>query len=243
MKKRTVLKVSILVVLVILSITTVNAGSWNWTRPYKMPEKNVNTLIVIGNYRIPRLLADLIQSETRQPILLIPVDSDGKIFFMPAKDKTLSVEFDDLTDFIKYLKPEKILVLGDERYVPKKYTDAIDPSQTVISITNKSWTKVADTTSRMLGLTYLRRRFAKYNAKIKSGDLYSPENPALSDDAYIKQEKKQDERPIVIIDEVKDEDTVIIDDNVKTDTVDTPIVDPSLTAEPKLIDETKVVPK
>ena len=239
MKKRTVVKVSILVVLVILSITTVDAGSWNWTRPYKMPEKNVNTLIVIGNYRIPRLLADLIQSETRQPILLIPVNSDGKIFFMPAKEKTLAVEFDDLTDFIKYLKPEKILVLGDKRYIPKKYTEAIDPSQTVISITNKSWTKVANTTSRMLGLTYLRRRFAKYNAKIKSGDLYSPENPALSDDAYI----KEDKRPIVIVDEAKDEDTIIIDDNIKTDTADTPVVDPSITAEPKLIDETQVVPK
>ena len=76
MKKRTVIKVSMLVVLVITSMLPVYAGSWNWTRPYKMPEKNVNTLIVIGNYRIPRLLADLIQSETKHPILLLPADTD-----------------------------------------------------------------------------------------------------------------------------------------------------------------------
>ena len=243
MKKKTVVKVSIFVVLVILSITTVNANSWNWTRPYKMPEKNVNTLIVIGNYRIPRLLADLIQSETKQPILLLPVDSDGKIFFMPAKDQTMVIEFDDLTDFIKYLKPGKILVLGDKRYVPAKYLDAIDPTQTVISITNKSWKKVADTTSRILDLTYLKRRFGKYEAKIKSGELYRPENPALGDEAF-----KGDDNPIVIVDDIQDEnvqsdDTIIIDENANSDASDTPIVDPNITEEPKLIDETKVVPK
>ncbi len=239
MKKRTVVKVTMLVVLVIASIVPVYAGSWNWTRPYKMPEKNVNTLIVIGNYRIPRLLADLIQGETKQPILLLPADSDGKIFFMPAKDQTMAVEFDDLTDFIKYLKPGKIVVLGDKRYVSSKYLNAIDPSQTVISITNKSWEKVADTTSRILNLTYLRRRFSQYEEKIKSGDLYRPENPALGDATFV----KEDDRPIVIVDEASSEDTIIIDDNTSSEISDIPIVDPNITEEPKLIDETAVVPK
>ena len=248
MKKRTIIKAFMFVILAMLSITTIYANSWNWTKPYKMPEKDVNTLIVVGNYRIPRLLADLIQTETKQPILLLPVDSDGKIFFMPAKDQTMVVEFDDLTDFIKYLKPGKIIVLGDERYVPTKYVDAIDPSQTVISITNKSWKKVAETTSRILDLTYLNRRFGKYEEKIKSGELYRPENPALGDDAL-----KNDDTPVVILDDISDDnieidtvqsdDNVIIDDTKDVDVSDTPIVDPNIAEEPKLIDETQVVPK
>jgi hypothetical protein len=238
MKKRSVVKASMLAVIVVASFIPVYAGSWNWQRPYKMPEKNVNTLIVIGNYRIPRLMADLIQSETKQPILLVPGDTDGKIFFMPAKDQTMPVEFDDLTDFIKYLKPGKIVVLGDKRYVPEKYLNAIDSSQTVISITNKSWKRVAETTSRILDLTYLKRRFRKYEAKIKSGDLYRPENPALGDDAFI---KEVDNQPIVIIDESKSNDTIIVDDTAVEK--DIPVIEPNITAEPQLIDETKVVPK
>ena len=237
MKKRNVVKVAMFVILVVVSLTPVYAGSWNWQRPYKMPEKNVNTLIVIGNYRIPRLMADLIQSETKQPILLIPSDTDGKIFFMPAKDQTMPVEFDDLTDFIKYLKPGKIVVLGDKRYVPERYLNAIDPSQTVISITNKSWKKISDTTSRILDLTYLKRRFADYEAKIKSGELYRPENPALGDDAFI----NQTDQPIVIVDESKKDDVITVDESAGNEEI--PVIDTNITAEPKLIDETKVVPK
>ena len=34
------------------------------------------TLVITGNYRVPRLLADLIQIESRQPYLLIPAVQD-----------------------------------------------------------------------------------------------------------------------------------------------------------------------
>ena len=81
------------------------AGSWNWTRPYKMPEKNIETLIMVGNYRQPRLLAELIQNETKQPILVVPASGEGDLFFMPAdrNDQTLEVKMEDLTDFVKFL--------------------------------------------------------------------------------------------------------------------------------------------
>ena len=145
MKKQTIVKLFVAAVTVITCNIPLEAGSWDWTRPYKMPEKNVNTLIVVGNYRKPRMLAELVQVETKQPILLVPSNSDGKIFFMPAKDQTMPIELEDLKDFIKYLKPGKLIVLGDKRYVPEKYLKTIDPSQTVISVTNKDWYKVSKT--------------------------------------------------------------------------------------------------
>lgn len=239
MKKKTILKVFALTAIAAASIIPLNAGSWNWTRPYKMPEKNVNSLIVIGNYRKPRLLADLIQNETKQPILLIPSDVDGKIFFMPAKDQTMPIELENLTDFIKFLKPGKILVLGDNRYVPEKYLKAIDPGQTVISVSNKDWKKVAATTTRILDLTYLERRFKKYEEKIESGELYRPNNPSIETKDIITEE----EDSIVVVDESKIEETSIIEDNAADNPEDSNVPEINITAEPKLIDEGKVPQK
>jgi len=224
------------------------AGSWNWTRPYKDPSMTVNTLIVIGNYRKPRLMADIIQQETNQPILLVPADSDGKIFFMPAKDTTMAIEFDDLRDFIKYLKPEQIVVLGDERYVPKKYLQQIDPKQTVISITNKSWRKIAAMTESVLDLTYLKRVYDKGEAKIESGELYRPSVPAPMDslDAKTSPDVVVDAPPATEVVETT-ETEVIVDEGVAKD-ADSAKKDETKDSggktlpEPKLIED-KVVPK
>lgn len=213
-------------------IFQLSAGSWNWTRPYKMPEKNIETLIIVGNYRQPRLLAELVQNETKQPILVVPDSGEGNVFFMPAnrEDKTMEIKIGDLTDFIKFVKPNKVIVLGDKRYVPEKYLAEIDPSQTVISITNKDWGMVAKATSRILDLKYLIKDFKAQQELLKSGELYRPNSgganqltPAPSDDIVI-------------------EDAVIIENLVKEDKVDPKETAPKL-EEPKLIDESMVVPK
>jgi hypothetical protein len=223
------------------------AGSWNWTRPYKDPSKTVNTLVIIGNYRNPRLMADIIQAETNQPILLVPAGSDGKIFFMPAKDTTMSIEFDDLRDFIKYLKPERIVVLGDERYVPKKYLKQIAPSQTVISVTNKSWKKIAAMTQEVMNLTYLKRDFAKGEDKIESGELYRPSVPApassfdstpIADTPVDTSEIVETTETEVIVDEGAQKDADSADKNKSADDSGQKTL-----PEPQLIDDSKVVPK
>jgi len=221
------------------------AGSWNWTRPYKDPTKTITTLIVIGNYRKPRLMADIIQAETFQPILLIPADSDGKIFFMPAKDTTMEVEFDDLRTFIQYLKPEQIVVLGDERYVPKKYLKQIDPKQTVISITNKSWRKIAAMAQDVMNLAYLKREFDKVEAKIESGELYRPSVPTPMDSPDAKTADVIVDTPTEVVETSETE--IVVDegaakdaDSAKKDV--TKDSDEKTLPEPKLIED-KVVPK
>ena len=207
-----------------------HAGSWNWTRPYKMPEKNIETLIIVGNYRQPRLLADLVQNETKQPLLVVPAAGESKIFFMPAdrEDKTMEVKLEDMTDFIKFVKPNKIIVLGDKRYVPEKFLSVIDPSQTIIIVTNKDWAMVAQATSRILDLKYLIKDFKAQQELLKSGQLYRPNSGQLT---------PPPSEDIVI------EDTVIIETPVIEDKVNTKETAPKTLEEPKLIDETMVVPK
>ena len=213
-------------------------------RPYRNPNKTVNTLIVIGNRRKPRLLADLIQAETRQPILSIPADSDGKIFFIPVKDTTVEVEFDNLRDFIKYLHPRKILVLGDERYVSNKYLEKIDPSQTVIRVTNRKWSDIAAAVDRILNLTYIEREYKRAEEELESGKLYRPSGPPAENDLI---ETATDTTPDETVTVETDVSEVVVGEN---DVVEPPAANKSAAdstadnlPEPELIDESKVVPK
>lgn len=238
MKKQTILLLIAVSLLAPLS-TPLSAGSWNWSKPYKNPAKRVNTLIVIGNYIKPRLMADLIQIETKQPILLLPASTKGKIYFIPAKDETLQVPYEDLQSFIKYLSPEKIIVLGDKRFVPGKFIKQIDPAQTVIKVENEKWEKIAAMVTNILNLTFLERRYKKYEAKIDSGELYRPDWADSLEDAD-KTGATGDLKPQ---DDLIEKDTVIVDDANSANSKPPVENDVKTSSEPTLIDDTKVVPK
>jgi len=237
MKNRFFLTGFLIVSVITSTIIPLYAGSWNWTKPYKMPEKNIETLILVGNYRQPRLLAELVQNETKQPIIVIPASGEGNVFFMPADrdDKTLEIKMTDLTDFIKFVKANKIIVLGDKRYVPEKYLAQIDPSQTIITVTNKDWAMVAKTTSRILDLKYLIKDFKLQQELLKSGKLYRPKSEPANQLAAPEQSN-------VLLDETVLEDTeevIVIEDKVETKE----LAPKTTMQEPKLIDENAVVPK
>lgn len=246
MKNRKIISKVLFATLFTTLITPIFAGSWNWTKPYKMPEKNIENLIIIGNYRQPRLVADLIQNETKQPILVIPTSGEGDIFFMPAdrNDKTLTIKVEDINDFVKFLQPEKILVLGNKKYVPEHYLEHIDSSQTIITVTNKNWASIAKAASRILDLKYLIRDFDAQQKRLNSGKLYRPNStittpktlPVFNNDAVI----IEDDANIIIEDAKTNNanDAIIIEDNM-----DNTIPSKNILEEPKLIDETMVVPK
>ena len=238
-KKRTIVKVFVCAAAVLVSLTSLYANSWSWTRPYKAPSKYVSTLLIVPNSEIPKCIADLIQVENKQPILLLPTNTDGKIYFLPAaQDKSLSMEFDDMSDFIRFLKPEKIIVIG-KHLIPEKFLDAIDPTQTVITVSNKNWRKVTKTLTRILNLTYLNRRYADIEAKIKSGELYRPENSGLGEEQPVVQ-NSGDMTPVVVLDESNDSKSDI---NANSNKDKNKIIESNIVSEPKLIDETKVVPQ
>ncbi|MCK5843117.1 MAG: hypothetical protein KAG97_00330 [Victivallales bacterium] len=235
------MKKKLILVSLVISIMTplapfLSAGSWNWSKPYQNPKKRVNTLIVIGNYMKPRLMADLIQIETRQPILLLPANAEGKIYFVPSKDETLVISSEDLQSFIKYLSPGKILVLGDKKFVPERFVKKIDPTQTVIKVENEKWEKIASMVTNIINLTYLDRRYKKYAAKIDSGELYRPEW-ADSLEPADKIGKKTNKDDLVV------EETIIVDDVDSSNAQNNDAPDMKTSSEPKLIDDTKVVPK
>ncbi len=199
----------------ILSSTMI-VSAWDWMTPFKRPSKDIRTLIMVGNYTKQRILAELIQQETSQPILLLPAMPGGKIFFMPAKKEALEIENAKFTDFVKFTKPERILIIGDGGAVTQSYIDRIDPYQTKILVYNKNMEQAAIEIGKILDLTDLADDFAKLNKDLESGKLYKPGSAVSKPEVALPESSISNQSPVL---------------------------PPLPKKEAKLIDENEVVPK
>ena len=197
-------------------VAAVSAGFWDWTTPYKGPSKDIATLVMTGNYTKSRLLAELIQAETKQPILLVTKEG-GQLFFMPARGSCLEVQDAKFSEFVKFLNPKQIIVLGDTSYVPDSYAKRIDSKQTIIRIDNKDWNEVAVTAGKILDKTNLAYDFKRLSDEIDSGKLYRSGKGTPAPGAVT--------APVSTLDPV------------------TKPVEQTKTEEPVLIKDTEVVPK
>lgn len=202
-------------------IAVANAGFWDWSRPYQGPSKEITTLVISGNYTKARVLAELIQGETNQPILLITTEG-GKLFFMPGKGPCLEVQDADYTNFVKMVNAKQVLILGDTRFVPESYAKRMDAKQTIIRVDNKDWYQVAVTVGKILDKTYLASKFKKLSDQIDSG-LYNPGGRGTPSPAVAPVEPTT-ATVIKPIEPVK-------------------VTEPVKVAEPVLIKDTEVVPK
>ena len=185
-------KTKILAVVFALSIVLpVSAFSWTTLGPHRKPV----TLIVTANYKSPRLLAELIQNESRQPYLLLPAGDEGeqKIIFIPAKKNgAFEVLEADVNDFVRWLSPKRIIVLGNTDYVPQKYVDLLDKTIPVIRIEGACWARVADELDYMLNLSNLPTSFRKLSSELnEKGGVYRPiSRPAKAEKLPADQEVK-----------------------------------------------------
>jgi hypothetical protein len=158
-----------------LVTTTLFAGSWDGPyKPNKGPDKEINTLVITGNYLKPRLLAELIQVESKQPILLLPSQPGGMVFFLPSNETAMEVDSANFAKFLKFANPKRIIIIGDESFVPESYARQINPNLTVWRVKNKDWKQVAADAEDLLRLNNLSRDFNRLSDQIDSGRLYKP---------------------------------------------------------------------
>ncbi|MFA7230195.1 MAG: hypothetical protein WC071_02885 [Victivallaceae bacterium] len=158
------------------TLSSAFAGSWNWTAPYKGPDKNIETLIITGNYKKPLMLAQIIQSQTKQPYILVPAKDDTHIFFCPVSNKkpALEIKEENLAKFISFINPQRVVVFGDTSYVPRKYIDMVDRKIPLVIISGDDWNQAAATSGDLLNLTNLPSDYSRLNKKLESGRLYKP---------------------------------------------------------------------
>ncbi len=149
------------------------AASW----PSVGPARDVVTLVVCSNNQSPRLLAELIQAESKQPYLIFPAPQgeDTRIFFVPSRGPAIEIPETKLAAFVRFLSPRRIVVLGNESYVPRKYISKLDRSIPLFIADCEDWERIAEELAYMLNISSLRSDYKKLRDKMLSDSrLYRP---------------------------------------------------------------------
>ena len=139
-----------------LSVISVQAAPWFSHNARRTP----NTLVVTGNYKIPRLMAETILSLSRQPYLLIA--NDGRYFIVMSKD-VQEVPKSKLDVYINNLNPKRLVILGDERYVSRQQEMLLRRINLrripMMRVYGNNWTRIAEELDDMLNIGNLSRNF------------------------------------------------------------------------------------
>lgn len=169
---------------------TVQAGSWDGGDWPKYKEGRViEYLIITGNYESPRALAETVQEETGNPILLLPASGmpseiylilpDGKV---PAK-----VDQDQLSAYISGINPKRIIIIGDSSIVPPEYRMSIDRKYEIIVFGNQSWNLNAIAASNLFDSDKIRKKFVQkmeaVKKEVQSADAKAEPAPENKSDA------------------------------------------------------------
>lgn len=188
-------------VILAMSVFTMSAmaGFWDWTRPFQGPGRHVTTLVITGNYKRPLAIAQLIRAESRQPYLLIPAQESGlnDVFFCPVNEKTPAVKLnpEDISRFVRLLNPERVIVLGDVRYVPERFVPDLDGRIPIIRLDGDDWMRNAKTLNGMLNLNHLERDYTEIGPKLERDALYRPLPTKPQPKAEPKQEEPKPAEP------------------------------------------------
>ena len=106
-------------------------------------------LLIVSNYRIPRkVIAEYLRTEYDVPYILLPSDpgkpsKDDMVFFSGGKRTSAGTEValpaPQLSRFLAYLRPETVIILGDESYINPVYRLAVPESVRKVEFSNAEW--------------------------------------------------------------------------------------------------------
>ena len=139
----------------------------------------VDTLVITGNYGRSRLLAALAQNKRKHPILLISPEEGGQeeLFFMPSRPEAEPIPQAEFLNFVGFLKPRRIIILGDSSYVPTQYVDELRRNRfSTIVLNSEDWGKNAESLAGIIDYKRLPKHYAGYVSKLelaKSGAVAS----------------------------------------------------------------------
>lgn len=127
----------------------------------------VNALLITGNYLKPRLLCELAQYRSRQPIILVHKDADNaetdpRLFYMAGANQKEREEIaaSQFTEFITHLNPKVVVFVGnaDEDF-PADLVAQAGENFRVLTISGSNWDKNAQLLGEILRLRRLARDY------------------------------------------------------------------------------------
>lgn len=156
------------VIVLALTMQMAQAISMN---PFKRAGRTrAHTLLVTANFLEPRLLAELAQYRTKQPILLLSPDGHGKhvIYFMPAGTKPMVETVENFKGLIDLINPQRVVILGNASFVPTEFVEQAQKKYPTIVLSNHSWDRNAVSLADLLKQPGLPKTFADYLGRLKT---------------------------------------------------------------------------
>ncbi|MBN2452090.1 MAG: hypothetical protein JXR77_17010 [Lentisphaeria bacterium] len=161
---------SVVLIAALLGSLAVQAGFWDDINIFRriFPRRRVETLMVTGNVAKSRLLAELAQHRTKQPIVLVSPERGGRaeLFFMPSVPEAMVFEEAKYAEFVDFLHPARIVILGDAGFVPERFVDAVRGKYPTVVFNSKDWVQNASALGVLLRQRNLARDFAAYAEKL-----------------------------------------------------------------------------
>ena len=133
-------------------------------------KRDVVTLVVCTNTKSARLMADVIQAESKQPYLLLPApqSKDLRVFFVPAKGPAIELAQNRVVHFVRFLNPKRVVVLNGEGLVIPRYQAFFDTNIPTMVVNCRNWERTAQELSYMLNITSLASDYKRLRDKMLS---------------------------------------------------------------------------
>lgn len=106
-------------------------------------------LVVIANYRIPRkVIAEYLRTKYDVPYILLPSNpgkpsKDDQVYFSGGKKNSGELEValpaPQLSQFIAYLRPETVIILGNDSYINPVYRLAVPEGIRKVEFSDAEW--------------------------------------------------------------------------------------------------------
>ncbi len=106
-------------------------------------------LVIVANYRIPRkVIAEHLRTKYDVPYILLPSNpgkpsKDDQVYFSGGKKNSGELEValpaPQLSQFIAYLRPETVIILGDDSYINPVYRLAVPESIRKVEFSDPEW--------------------------------------------------------------------------------------------------------
>lgn len=133
-------------------------------------KRRVETLVVTGNYAKSRLLGELFQHQTKQPIVLISPEDGGReqLFFLPSVPEAMAFEAAKFAEFVDFLHPNRVVFLGDSSFVPPTYIDQVRGRYPTVVLNSRDWMDNAKALGVVIKDRGLAKRYSSYFEKLEA---------------------------------------------------------------------------
>lgn len=143
------------------------AGMTSCTLFRKSSRTRVKTLLVTGNYLQSRLLAELAQYHSGQPIILFQQDPESdapRLFYMVDK-KSEEIAAAKFAEFVQFLNPKTVAFIGDENCVPADFVNQLRKGYRVMIIDSEDWDMNAQTLGDLLDQPKVAKEYRNFLSK------------------------------------------------------------------------------